>query len=827
MKKLNWMVLVSCCLVAFVAIAGIAQTDDGPYFIVDPDIAGPWGNVFPTLQSALAFVTGQPNPEEMSGATIVLYPGVHVVGVIAGIDINVPGLRLISRDGANRTIIQATAISPTPSGPMVDVLAITAPGVVIEDITIQTLVGVNGIGLSARDCTLRNVTVEGTPGFVGISVLPGADNLLIDSVTCVGGTNGIQVGLGGAVYDVVVQNSSMQASLVNCVSLINAQRIVIESSTISGGIINGLNVFAASSSIDIMNCTINDNAGAGISALAAFELNVENCTFVGNAGFSVSLVGTQKATIDNCNFEETGGAAVLLSTSCSDVSILGNTMSRETSGPFPIDAISFAPPAPAATNARVENNAITGYASAVNFTPFSAPSNSIIAGNTISDTLNHGIWVQASGGGNEISGNTLLGCGGRGIWIAAASSDTYSQNTVTASTLSGIGIDDGVGAFGNLKIRDNNVARSGEDGIEVFATALGSLNVTISGNELRDNDNRGISVNAPLTGVPPALIPGVRIEDNLIVGNEQQGLVFASAPGCVITGNTITRNLDQGVLGTHGAAETRILRNSVYSNAGGGIEVDWAGAGHLVIEENFITENQGFAVTLTGVVPPPAGILPYPFGMSLASNWWGSPSGPAGFFGGTGNALLGLPALSINSVAPVLTAPTIESVSTKTRLVEYAQVSVIPSFASSKVTVNRLDTSGVRIVFSGVEARASGLVSTGGFTSHAIQQALPKPTGEIVSAVSVLVSGFGDGVAEASLTYEPSDIGDRNPDELQIMELLDATWVFDETDGTWAIEGGTWSPLAGCTVSGANLISVEIPVTDLRGKCIALALVLP
>lgn len=830
MKRTSWIALLSCCLLTIVAITGVAQTDDGPYIIVDPS-ATPWGNVFRTLQGALAFINDQPNVEEMAGTTIILYPGVHDVGTVSplgvlptGIDINVPGLRLVSRDGANRTIIQATKASlMLDTTPMTNVLAITAPGVVIEDVTIQTIVPVNGIGVGARNCTLRNVTVQGFAGFQGIEVQPGGDNLLIDAVKCVGGSNGIRAGFAGAVYDLTVKDSTARSCFLNGIFLVDAHRTIISSSALSGNMGNGLNVGILSRDINVANCEINENGGAGIAVFPAFGLTVTGCSFAGNAGFSISLAGTSEVLISSCAFQ-TGGSAVLVGPGCADIRVLGNTMLKETSGPFPTPAINIG----AATNCRIENNEITGYASAINFAAGAGPSDVVIAQNTISDTLGNGIQILASGGGNEIRGNILLGCGGNGISIAAATSDTYSQNVVTACTLSGIAVTDPT-PIANLKITGNAVSESGQDGIQIDALRAGAgiSNLTIADNEIRDNDDRGITLNQLAATSLPFL--GLRIENNLIAGNEQQGLWFANAPGCVITGNTITRNLNQGIFGTHSAAETRILQNSVYDNAGGGIEINWIGPGNLVIEENLLVGNNGFAVSLTGAVPAPIppGPLPYPYGMSLASNWWGAPTGPAGFFGGTGNALLGVPAASINAVAPVLTAPTIASASTKAQIIEYAQVSVIPSFASSKVSVNRLDTSGVRIVFSEVEPRASGLVSTGRFTDYALEEALPKPSGDVVGAVAVLLSGFDTGVAEVALAFDSSVIAGRSPDELQILALEDATWVFDEDAGTWVLDGGTWTPLVSCPVPGANLISVEIPVPDLRGKYIALALVLP
>jgi hypothetical protein len=351
--------------------------------------------------------------------------------------------------------------------------------------------------------------------------------------------------------------------------------------------------------------------------------------------------------------------------------------------------------------------------------------------------------------------------------------------------------------------------------------------ILIAGNQIKGNDKIGLSVNSDPTSAGTDPTTNLRIEANIILSNEGGGLSFGSAPGCVIAENVIADCLGTGITGTHVAGATQIRRNSIHDNDGGGVFLALSVLTGAVVEENAIFDNQGYGVTIAGAPPvPPLLPLPYPFGVSLGSNWWGSPAGPAGFFSGRGNAVLGVPGVSKNAIAPVLTAPVFATYTADAEVLKDAQVSVIPSFAATKVEVNRLDTSGVRLVFSDVEPRASGLANTALYTSTALSDYLPASGGQILRAVAVLLAGFDTGTVEVSLAYDPEQLAGRGPEDISVLVLTGGAWAFDASAGSWKLEGAVWRTLSGCPVPGASLIAVEVPVSQLRGEYLAVALAL-
>lgn len=813
-------ILVAIVTVAVTAI-GMAQTADGPYIVVDSAAALPrWGHVFRALTgpgSALAWLSGLPPEaaEEMTGATIVIYPGTYLIGATAVI--STPDLRIVSRDGADRTILQARA------GLGAAVLNVTAPGVHIEDITVSGGAANAGIVVSGRDCTLKDVLVTGIAG-PGIQVLAGADGLTVESCESIGNTGLTGDGfVSAAVWDITIRDSSFRSNARHGINLGGAQRSVIADTTSAGNGANGVLLGADSADIHVVQCDLSNNiTGIGnVPGAAVPRLVVTGNTFTGNVGPAINLVNASASVIDQNAFSQNTGTAIAITGPSTGVSIVGNTIAIQAGVPFPASGINLTG---AVSGCTVSGNIVSGYNVGITLLgPAPGPSSNLIEANQISETTGDGIVVLVSKGANVFQGNLISDCNGNGLNIAAGVNDTYAQNEISSCTLSGINVSDGGPAgINQLVLDENSVSGCGGNGVTLNGTTGGGgiANVTIRGNVVKSNDKAGLAVNQAFGAVA---LTGLRIEGNSFVQNEGDGIAFGLAINCSIEANVIMGNLALGIRGVHAPGRTRILRNAIYYNLAGGINLGLGGAVGAVVEENAIFSNQGFGVNLTALPVPPL-TSPYTHGFSLASNWWGEETGPAGLFRGSGNAVLGVPGGAVIALAPILPAP-IHSGVEGIRILEKDQISVMKSFAATKVEINRLDSAGVRLIFSEVESRASGWASTAKYTSEAVSSKLAFPDGRVVSAVAILLAGFESGSVEISLGYDPADLGDANPEELLVFAYDGGDWLFDEESGVWLLEGGDWVPLTACAVPGANLIASEIPVIDLLGEIKAIALV--
>ena len=820
--------LVCIGLLSIVAV-GAAQTSDGPYFIVDNTVTTAWGHVYPNLAAAIAAVTTPPggvNPAEMAGATIVLYPGQHSVPA-TGLAITTPDLRIISRDGADKTVLNGLGGA--------SVLTVAAPGVSISDISIVAPAGCTAITISDRDCTLNEVVATGAgAGAVvnGIVLIAGSDNARLNVCQATGFTgDGINIGGAAPVWDVEIRDCVFRSNGGSGITLASAHRISITASALIGNTGNGILIAGPCEDVLLEGCDLSSNLLSGASVAAASQLELLRNSYRRNVGAAVLMAGTSSVSVVGSVFEQNTTQAISLTAGCSGVLIEGNTIRDQAAfGVPPVPAITLGG---AETACRIIENSVSGYGIGLDFLPTATASGNEVSGNTITATTGDGIRVQGSGGSNIFSGNELQRCGGNGIHVqASAIGDRYTSNTVEACTLHGVAIDDAGGAaVVSLTLSGNSIQGCGQDGVSISSTGGPGVGpILVRGNSVLESNMRGLAINAPAPTAYAAgsTIVGLRIESNLIVGSEGEGLSFTAAPGCLITGNTIAESLDVGIRGTHavGGAQTRILLNSIHDNDGGGLDIGLAGAPGVIIERNAIYRNQAFGASLS-TLPGPGQFAVYPEGFSLGQNWWGVPTGPAGFFGGSGNAVLGVTGAAVVGVAPVLPAPVTTGPSESSLVLRYAQVSVVPTFAATGVKVDRRDTSGVRLVFSDVESRSSGQVNTALYTEHAVDNLLPPSPGKVVRAVAILLAGFDTGTAEVSLEFDPSLLSEEEVEGFQVYGLAGGVWTPSE-NAEWRLEGGAWEELGlPCPVPGTNLMVIELPVDQLQGKYLALALVSP
>jgi parallel beta-helix repeat protein len=232
--------------------------------------------------------------------------------------------------------------------------------------------------------------------------------------------------------------------------------------------------------------------------------------------------------------------------------------------------------------------------------------------------------IHLTGNQNLVRGNTSS-ANDAGVFVDGTS------NTIIANTLGTdvgraveIGNDDGVlvaGGFGNV-IGGNFAAGNNDSGVQVEAgqnhrvenNELGSaalpnddgvlvqssFNVVI-GNTATGNRDAGVKIDSPAAG-PPAL--GNVVDANDLDGNEQ-GVVIEDSHRNAVTDNTITGNLDEGVLiesfDRPNADGNWLTGNTIDGNGLSGVRIedgDDNSVGLVDREVNVITDNGEDGVTV-------------------------------------------------------------------------------------------------------------------------------------------------------------------------------------------------------------------------------------
>ncbi len=193
------------------------------------------------------------------------------------------------------------------------------------------------------------------------------------------------------------------------------------------------------------------------------------------------------------------------------------------------------------------------------------------AGETVEQGNRDGVLI-AGGFMNQVGGNLSAGNSESGVQIEAGQNHRVEGNDLGTATLPN---DDGV------LVED-------------------SFNV-VSGNIVKGNRDAGIKVEGGAAGPPP--VNNV-IEDNDSSGNEQ-GVVIEDAHLNAVTGNTVTGNLDEGVLieafNRPSADRNSLTGNTISGNGLSGVRVEDGADNSVGIPDsdvNVITDNGGDGVTV-------------------------------------------------------------------------------------------------------------------------------------------------------------------------------------------------------------------------------------
>lgn len=810
-------------------LMGLGQTVDGPYYVVDVSSAQT-DHVFNTIPGALAALESLPDVEEVVAATLIIYPGRYQVA--GTLTITIPGLRIVTRDGANRTeIVAGAGFTPGP------VIRINAPGVQIEGLTVSGAPGLNTVGIQVNeaDCTLRDLVIarHDITG-IGVQVRRGADRLLVSKCD-VFGNAGAGVQLTG-IWDARFENSTIRSNAGAGIVLTKVHLSEIVDSTVAGNGANAINI-AACRDVVIKTCAIDSSGANGIQVANSTHVYVEENTFSANTGSAVLLNCTSSCVIANNTVSENRGTAVQIT----GVAANPSTFNRVEENSISLQAGALPPPIPAVPGillvgavqvSTVKDNQISGYMWGIVLDGL--PRGNQIENNTVEATIADGIQVLGSGGDNVFIGNTITGCSGNGILVNSANDDLFEGNVVSGNTLSGFAINNPAALVWNtLTVAANEVIGNGVNGVRITSAPTPSPN-TVANISLIDNTitgNDGIGVNIQGGGTATDL----RIVGNAIAENEGTGLFANLCPGAVIRHNRIHENRGVGLQAATSASSNRvdlsICRNSISRNIGGGLNLILNPAAAVtgpvtVVEENAIYENLGFGAQVASLPVPPLA-LPRPQGFSLGSNWWGVSVGPSGLYAGTGNAVLGFPSNSALALAPILPAPAFVSAAVDASpILASPRVSVLNSFAAGKVIVDRLDTAGFRLTFTDVFARTTGWVSMAAYTEATIRGTPWSELGTVIKSAAILVSGLSDGMVEVACEFDAEALPDGvDPNELTLHAYKGGEWTVSEEMGEWTLTGGSWAPLSGCVTVGAQIAFGELPVTDLLGEVKAIALV--
>lgn len=309
-----------------------------------------------------------------------------------------------------------------------------------------------------------------------------------------------------------------------------------------------------------VNVTINGGTweaggNAFLDMSGAANVTIKNAVIHGSGDHLVRLTNSQNVTFEGCSMS---GASVLIKGG-SDNAVKSCTLDGSSDPNIPLLQVM-------ASNTLVEGNTITNSANNGIRIENNAQNVSVI-NNKIQNS--HSIGIESEGGGNhkikdnelsnsgfmgirvsgdqgsEISGNSLLGnavsadFNGEGLVVDNASNGTVvSGNTVrdTSGRVDNVGNGIIVNRSENITVSDNTVSGSHNHGIQV---SYQSKNVTVIGNKIFSSGRMGISV----TRGAQADLKNNQISDSASRGitfdGSKEGVVSGSIENCTVSGSIL------------------------------------------------------------------------------------------------------------------------------------------------------------------------------------------------------------------------------------------------------------------------------------------------
>ncbi|MEK8022719.1 MAG: right-handed parallel beta-helix repeat-containing protein, partial [Candidatus Hydrogenedentota bacterium] len=274
------------------------------------------------------------------------------------------------------------------------------------------------------------------------------------------------------------------------------------------------------------------------------------------------------------------------------------------------------------TGLTIRNIGFTGAWNGINF--YNVDS-SVISGDSVLSSGEHGILLQEGSDTNTVTATVSSGNSQHGVMVTTASSNntitagkfatnntgirlnpntgnnTVTQNTVTSPSVYGIDLTTSSGNF----VASNTVIGSSVDGIILSSS---SSNNTLSGNSVVGSIQHGVYLTSST---------GNTVINNAVKGNGQHGIYLLSASNNNILGNLISGNTGRGLfldISSNVVAE----RNQIDSNANYQFYIDGASVSDT-IRKNNILASPTFPDSLAYSGITTAGVQ-----IDVQRNWWGT-----------------------------------------------------------------------------------------------------------------------------------------------------------------------------------------------------------
>lgn len=247
--------------------------------------------------------------------------------------------------------------------------------------------------------------------------------------------------------------------------------------------------------VTIINCFVKNSDKEGIMTRRSDDVWIENCKAFDTGYSGIGTSGGARTTITGCKVFRTGTSSITVNSK--DAVVSNNTVKDNLQYNGIVVGHSHEVEQ-YAENCVVVGNRIINSAGTGIMVTFS--NNATITGNTITDVVNNGIYLNPNPskiGGTVVSDNTIQTCGGRGIVYSVNAKTTLliADNTIVDCT--GLGLQ--VNTDGDVTI-SNNIIKNVNGGLQATGyinngTILGTMDrLIISNNQFISMQLNAISV---------------------------------------------------------------------------------------------------------------------------------------------------------------------------------------------------------------------------------------------------------------------------------------------------------------------------------------------
>jgi parallel beta-helix repeat protein len=734
-----------CVVICIWSVVGLAH-HNGPEFYVDArnpvedDQDGDYH--FRTINAALNNF-----PEPQDDDTLVIAPGVYVESLVISVD----GLMIKTSGSADQTIIQGA------------------------------------IKVDAERVELNGFSVDAGGQAVGISVE--MDDAHLVSLIVYGAETGVLLSGPGPLKRILLENNRIYNNQIGLMAE-NMRDSALVENTFDANIVHG-GVIENGYDLTLTQNRWTLNGEFGLHILNGRYIELEDEVWLNNASNGIVLEAVSRLKLNRGEAHQNGGFGILLTDAhlneINQISFDRNTQAglkiEEASQSNVIQGSNFiahstADSAGIWVDGPVFDNDIVGNTFEQNrvgilltSTHEGAPGSNRMTDNTIIQSTGDGVRAEATEGDNLFADNTLANNNGNGIyWVS--SQDWIEANTVSHSGQSGLALNNST----DLDVVGNVVKFNRASGLSL---QTGAFNNRIKQNFFNENLEQGISLHGD---------EATRLIGNEFSSNQRNGLHIELSTELTLEDNLSDHNGEYGVW-INQTDTVMIHNNKVTSNNTGGVFVQQTES--LLFEQNAIEDNLHLGLWVVGS------------DVDAKRNWWGHAMGPAGFFEGRGNAVVGLRLVDIAPWLPDrpdrLIEPTVEALILDA--VGYNQTLEVDIRDRSRL---QLEMTGLGVDEQGRRMPVSlGVVVLAEYDLAEQSQSVEAPTGT-KALYSIQVGGLSEGQSHLVINYDGLDIS--NADDLALYQ--------------W--QGERWNMLPGATFSLSKQVTGELSTSQLKPAVIAL-----